>query len=186
MAFWEDMNRYVRWWGQEAYATPAHLCVAGASVGERARATNEYTMYPARLATVGPATAATARSYFARSYVPILSAVWQSATGYGDTRVPMTVMQHNVSTQIYATRAWALSQPYPDGRVGFAWDRQDGVTDVALEPLADRIAAAIAGAYGPTGEASRACSPTGAFTWCQCAIAGAAFNPRFGTVFGTW
>ncbi len=184
--FWADMSRYVRWWGQEAYASPAQVCVASARVGERATSLNEFTMYPARLASAGPSSVAAARSYLGRAYVPVLTAVWQSAGPYGDTRVPIATMQHFVSTSVYATRAWALAHPYADGRVGLAWDRQDTVTDAALAPLVDRTAAAIAGAYGPTGTASRACSPSGAFTWCQCEVAGAAFNPRFGAAFDTW
>ena len=184
--FWVDMNRYVRWWAQETYASPAQVCVASAMVGERARSLNEFAMYPARLAAAGPASAATARSYLGRAYVPVHTAVWRSTEGYGDTVVPMATMQNFVSTAVYATRAWAATHPYADGRIGLAWDRQTSVTDADLAPLIDRTAAALAGAYGPTGMATRACSPSGAFTWCQCEVAGAAFNPRFGAAFDAW
>ena len=43
--------------------------------------------------------------------------------------------------------------------------------------LSKRLAAALHGAYDDGGGAARyACSPSGAYTFCQCAVSGASLN----------
>ncbi len=183
--FWTDMNSYVRFWSQEVYANPDFSCVGGTTVAQRSTSTNEYVQHVARHANAGGAVSATSQSYLNRAYVPLMNAVWRAAA-YNTTTMSLDQMQHFASTQVYASRAWATSNPYPDGRIGFAWDLATGETDADRRTLAARLASAIHHAYGVGGGgAARACSPSGAFTWCQCVVAGAAFNPGWST-FATW
>ncbi|MBM4393231.1 MAG: hypothetical protein FJ090_19065 [Deltaproteobacteria bacterium] len=184
--FWEQANLHVRWWAQEVYADPHYVCVDGSTTAERATAVNEYVQHFARHAEVGPDSANTAQSYLGRAYTPLMNAVWGSESGYGDTTVTLEQMEHFVSLEVYAARAWADDHGYPDGRVGFAWDRQDGVADADLEVLAGRLAAAIHYAYDAGGGAAQyACSPSGAYTWCACYVDGAAFDDGWQT-FEEW
>lgn len=185
--FWVKADLYARWWAQEVYADPDHSCVGSASVAERSAATNSYVEHVARLAEVGPASANTAQSYLGRAYVPLMNAVWGSVdSGYGNTVVSLDNMQHFVSTEVYAARSWSNSHNHPDGRLGFAWARADGVLDSDLATLAARLATAIHYAYDEGGgSAAGACSPSGAYTWCVCDVGGAAFNEGWDT-FATW
>ncbi len=184
--FWEQMDRHVRWWGQEVYARPAEVCVGSASPGQRAAHINAFTMHPAKLAASGPEGASAARAFFDESYTPVMNAFWGSDV-YGTTNTSLADMKHLVSTEIYAARVWANDHDYPDWRIGLAWNEQlEGATAADRQALATRIANAIKHGYSDqTDEASRACSPSGAYTWCVCDVAGAAFNDGFKT-FGTW
>ena len=186
-AFWVDANSYARWWGQEVYPDPTAVCVGSATVAERAASLNAFTEHLPRLAaSVGsPTTVNTAQSYLGRAYVPLLTAVWQSAA-YQTDALTLDQMEHFVSTQVYATRAWSAAHTVPDGRIAFAWDNPTPGSATLAPALAARLASSIAGAYGDGGGmAARACSPSGAYTWCQCAVAGAAFNGAW-EGFGTW
>ncbi|MBI2893737.1 MAG: hypothetical protein HYY06_09310 [Deltaproteobacteria bacterium] len=185
--FWVDMNRYVRWWGQEVYADPERSCF-DAQVGTRSPAINEFIQHVPRLAAAGPSCANTAQSYLDRAYVPLLGAAWQQATGFGDTRITLDQMKAHVSTQIYAARAWANGHAYPDGRIGFAWaPGDDGPSEPEdLDELAARMASAVSHAYGDGDTtAAHACSPSGAYTFCGCRIPGAARNTGWST-FSRW
>jgi hypothetical protein len=184
-AFWDDMALYVRFWAQEVYADPDSVCVGSAVTGDRSGHINAYTEHPATLAAAGPAAAAEA--YFDWAYTPLMNAVWRSEdSGYGNTMITLEQMQHHVSTEVYAARAWSSSHDVPDGRLGFAWARTDGTVDADLTVLAQRLASAIHYAYDEGGGAAAgACSPSGAYTWCQCDVAGAAFNEGWDT-FTTW
>ena len=187
-SFWSSVNLHVAWWAQEVYADPRHSCIPLTSVAERSTQINEFVEHFARLASVGPAAADTAQSYLGRAYVPLMNAVFNAdpAAGYGDTRMVLDTMKHFVSTEVYASRAWSGTHTYPDGRIGFAWSRQSGVTDAELSELAQRLAAAVHYAYDAGGgSAAGACSPSGAYTWCQCEIGGASFNDAWET-FATW
>jgi hypothetical protein len=185
--FWTSVNNHVAWWAQEVYADPYFSCMPLASVAERSTQVNEFVEHFARLAAAGPAEANTAQSYLGRAYVPLMNAVYNSSgSGYGDTMIGLEAMKHFVSLQVYAARAWSGSHPYPDGRLGFAWARQAGVADAELTELAQRLAAAIHYAYDAGGgSAAHACSPSGAYTWCQCSVPGAVNNDGWET-FGTW
>jgi hypothetical protein len=185
--FWVDANRYARWWAQEVYADPSRVCVPSTTVAERSAATNAYAQHPARLAAAAgsPASVNTAQSYLGRAYVPVLSAVWQSAA-YGTDALPLATMQHFVSGQVHAVRSWSNDHPYPDGRIGFAWDHADRAAAADERALADRLASAVHHAYDDGGgSAAGACSPSGAYTWCQCSLAGARFNAAWDG-FATW
>ena len=184
-AFWQDVNQTVESWGQETYVQPDRTCVAGTTVGEKSIRINEFAEHPARLAQAGGAATAAARTFLNRAYFPLLTAVWRS-TAYGQTNISLDAMKHLVSLETYATRAWAGANPYPDGRIGFAWDDAvDGATEADVVELAERLALAVGEAYGLQGSAAKACSPSGAFTWCACSVAGAAFNATWAT-YESW
>jgi hypothetical protein len=186
-AFWERMNRTVRFWGQETYVDPRFTCVRGSSLDARADRIAEFAMHPARLAAAAPdsAHANAAESYLGRAYFPLLNGVWYSApeNGYGDTRFAASEMADLVSEQVYATRRWADAHPYPDGRIGFAYASRHDPPDWA--PLAEQIARATRNAYGRGNGPLAACWEDGAQRYCTCAKAGAAFNPTW-SAFGTW
>lgn len=184
--FWAKANLYVSFWGQEVYADPHYTCVDGATVAERSTALNHYTQHVAWYAENGPDSANTAQSYLGRAYVPMMNAVWNtSGKGYGDTTITLDQMKHFVSTEVYAARAWGGSHNHPDGRIGFAWARYDA-SDDELAELAERMALAIRYAYDEGGgSAAKACSPSGAYTWCACEVSGAAFNGAWDT-FSKW
>lgn len=190
--FWVDMNTAVRFWGQEVYADPQFSCFEG-TVADRSAALNEFFQHVPRLAAAGPQCAATARSYLSRAYVPVVGAAWKSSVGYGDTRISLDQMKHFVSTEIYAVRAWAGRHRTPDGRIGFAWapinhdELEPEVFNARLDELAQRIARSVQGAYGTAGgTAAHACSPSGAYTWCQCRVSGARRNDAWPRLFDSW
>jgi hypothetical protein len=183
--FWVDMNGYVRFFSQEVYIDPFLTCVPNTSVGVRAQHINAFSEHLAELATVGPTSVNTAQSYLGRSYLPLLNAVWNSpaSRGYGNTVIPLAQMKQHVSGQVYATRAWEGAHTFPDGRIGFGWDQAPGVTATDLADLAQRLASSLHHAYDAGGgSAAGACSPSGAFTFCQCSLSSAAFNEAWSTV----
>jgi len=189
--FWVEMNRAVRFWGQEVYADPQYSCFDGRT-GERSGAINEFIEHFPRMAAAGPSCAATARSYLSRAYTPVVSAAWKSNNGYGDTRISLEMMKHHVSTEVYAVRAWAGSHSYLDGRIGFGWapnnfdDDPPAVFAGKMDELATRLARAVQGAYGPDGHAQHACSPSGAYTWCQCRLPDARRNTAWPNLYARW
>lgn len=185
-AFWKGMNAHVRWWGQEVYASPEDVCVGSATVGQRAQHINDFAYHPAELAFAGPSAAGAARAFFDESYTPTLSAFWHG-DAYRTVNTSLDNMKHHVSTQIYAARAWSTTHSYPDWRVSLAWNEQlDGASVADQGSLAKRIAQSVHDAYSNQhDEASRACSPSGAYTWCGCKVAGASFNDGWKT-FQSW
>jgi hypothetical protein len=185
-AWWTAVSPYVAWWGQEAYASCSLECVPGGKVAIRSTHLNEYVEHPARLAFAGPAPAVPARALFDRAYVPLMTAYWRDAKGYGNNRVSLAHMQALASLEVYAARAWAIRNPYPDGRIGFAWNEHPaGATPAQVQALATRVAQSISGAYADGGTATKACSPTGTYAWCKASLAGARFNPGWAT-FAAW
>jgi hypothetical protein len=185
-AWWSAVSPYVAWWAQEAYASCSKVCVAGSKVAARSTHTNEFTEHPARLAFAGPPQTAPPRALFDRAYLPLMTAYWRDTKGYGRNLVPLAQMQALASLEVYAARAWAIRNPYPDGRIGFAWNEHPAsVTPAQLQALATRLAQSILYAYGDDGTATKACGPTGAYSWCKAALAGARFNPGWAT-FATW
>jgi hypothetical protein len=185
-AWWTTVSPYVGWWGQEAYASCSRICVGGAKVATRSTHLNEFTEHPARLAFAGPAPAVPARALFDRAYFPLMTAYWRDAKGYGNNRISLLQMQALASLEVYAARAWSIRNPYPDGRIGFAWNEHPaGATPAQVQALATRVAQSISFAYGDGGTATRACSPTGSYAWCKATLGGARFNPGWAT-FAAW
>lgn len=185
-AWWSAVSPYVAWWAQEAYASCSKECVPGAKVAIRSTHLNEFVEHPARLAFAGPAPAVPARALFDRAYFPLMTAYWRDAKGYGNNRVSLAHMQALTNLEVYAARAWAIRNPYPDGRIGFAWNEHPaGATPAQVQALATRLAQSISAAYGDGGTATKACSPTGTYAWCKASLAGARFNPGWAT-FASW
>jgi hypothetical protein len=185
-AWWTGVSPYVAWWAQETYPSCSRVCVAGSNVGARSTHLNEFTEHPARLAFAGPSQTGPVRALFDRTYLPLMTAYWRDAKGYGNNRVSLAHMQTLASLEVYAARAWAIRNPYPDGRIGFAWNEHPpGATPAQVQALATRVAQSIQGAYGDGGTATRACSPTGSYGWCKAVLGGARFNPGWAT-FTAW
>jgi len=184
--FWNDMKKYVRWWGQEVYTDPYSVCVSGSSPGTQAEHINDFVMHPAKLAVAGGEATFAARSFFDGAYFPLMNAAWKSEV-YDTTSLTLDQMKHHVSTQIYAARLWSNDHAYPDWRTGFAWkSNPPGATEAQIQELAARIARAVRYAYSDDGAgASTACSPSGAYTWCDCSLGGAEFNDGWST-FESW
>lgn len=181
--FWVDVNKAVRFWGQEVYVDPQHACVAGASAAERRAMVNRYAMHPHRLSAVAPdvAGANTAQSFLGRAYVPVLNAVWDASPerGYGDTTVSLVQMKRFVRAQVEAMRSYAAANAAPDGRIGFAFASYHDPQEWAA--LGDTIGDALTGAYGEGGRAADACGSDG----CGCVAAGATTNPAW-EAFSSW
>jgi hypothetical protein len=118
--------------------------------------------------------------------MPLMTAYWRDAKGYRNNRIALAQMETLASLEVYAARAWAIRNPYPDGRIGFAWNEHPpGATPAQVQALATRVAQSIQGAYGDAGTATRACSPTGSYAWCKAVLGGARFNPGWAT-FASW
>ena len=81
-----------------------------AEVGARSTRLNEFTEHPARLAFAGPPQAAPARVLFDRAYVPLMTAYWRDAKGYGNNRISLAQIETLASLEVYAARAWAIRQ----------------------------------------------------------------------------
>jgi hypothetical protein len=191
-AFWTAIALHVAWWGQEVYASCSRVCVPTTpggrpvKIAERSTAINDFAQHIPKLAYAGPSGTAAARAFFDRAWTPVLTAYWRDTRGYGNNSIPLDTMLKFVSLEVYAARAWAGPRPYPDGRVGFAWNQSPrGAPPGETQQLATRLAQAIQGAYGDGGTAAKACSPSGAYTWCAPVLPGAAFNPGWKT-FETW
>jgi hypothetical protein len=190
--FWTAIGPHVAFWGQETYASCSRVCVPnqrGArpiKIAERSTALNDYAQHIPKLAYAGPPATAAVRAFFDRTWTPVFTAFWRDPKGYGNNRIPLDTMMKFVSLETYAARAWAGPRPYPDGRVGFAWNQSPaGATPAETAQLATRLAQSIQGAYGDGGTAAKACSPEGAYTWCAPQLPGASFNGGWKT-FETW
>jgi hypothetical protein len=185
-AWWTAVSPYVGWWAQETYASCSRICVAGSKVATRSTHLNEFTEHPARLGFAGPPQTAPVRALFDRAYLALTTAYWRDTKGYGKNLIPLAQMETLVSLEVYAARAWAIRNPYPDGRIGFAWNEHPaGASPAEVQALATRLAQSILYAYGDGGTATKACGPTGAHSWCKAALAGARFNLGWAT-FATW
>ena len=185
-AFWNAADAYMRFWSEETYADPHVACVPGSSVGARANSISDYTFHVPLLADEGGAKTAAARAFFHKAYLPIMSAAWMNDVGYGNTNVSLDNMKNHVSTEIYAVKAFfSTHAAYTGQRIGFAWV-PDGTNPADDTELGVRIANAIDDAYADGHGASYACSPSGAFTLCQCSVSGASFVPAWGKVFSTY
>jgi hypothetical protein len=181
-AFWQTMSGRVRFWGQETYTDPQTACVGGTVVAARSDAINDFIQHVPRLAQAGGARAAAARAFLGRTYLPLMNGAFRSAA-YQTEGMSLDQMRHFVSNQIYAARAWGG----PGKRVGLGWTwRRDAAGAEEIRLLARRVASAVRGAYDDGGGAAAgACSPSRAYTWCQCTVPGARFNPGWKT-FASW
>ncbi len=183
--FWRAMNRYVRWWGEEVYADPHDVCVGTATVADRARHLNDYLFHTAKLAEAGLVQAAEARAFFRKTFTPFLNGAWMTDGGYGDVRITEPQMSAFLSQQVYSVRAFAEHDYTPAGRMAWSWSPDNAVvSQTDVDALGKRLASAIDGAYARG--AAYACSPSGAYTYCQCDVPGATFDERWHDMFGAW
>jgi hypothetical protein len=184
--FWSAASHSMRFWSEETYADPHVACQPGTNTAQRAASINEYTWHVPRLADEGGSKTAAARAFLHKAYMPLMSAAWMNDVGYGNTNVSLDNMKAHVSTEVYAVKAWFNQHDgYTGQRIGFAFVPSS--TDAsAVGDLGHRIARAIDDAYASGHGASYACSPSGAFTLCQCSVWNAKLVPEWGSVFATY
>ncbi len=177
-AFWTDMSRYVRFWGQETYADARAWGVAGSTLAQRTAYLADYFEHGNRLAIGGDGSTDAARAFFAGAYTPIGNAAFRqplpnttTGIGFGYTDIGLTGMQNFVSTQAYALRA--------DDRFGFA---VVPLNATATETLAveDRLAGAI---HDSETDPAGACGASS--QWCDTTVDGAQFNDAWKTFANT-
>jgi hypothetical protein len=182
--FWSTMSKAVRWWGQETYADCLAICVAGSTLAAREQSLNAYLQHPARLAFGRIQGTAAVREFFDAAYMPLVNAFWRSE-GFGRThKISLTTMKRLIRLQVYATRKWVdRGLPYPDSRIGFAWNEQTTrMTPAQADELAKTLAVALRAAYGPGGTAAQVCYTASA---CAPVRKRAAFYDSWDS-FGTW
>ena len=191
--FWVDMNAFVSDWSLEAYGDARLFGVPEAGLAERRDALNDYLQHQLALARKAPPEAGAARTYLDRAYSPLANAAWQWDASFGNTAVPVDVMQSYVSTQVYAMRSYAARSGDVD-RFGFAWAPRNldgalpGVFARQARDLLDRLATAIRDSgeiVDPADPGVQACGPIGSNLWCAANVDGA----RASTVwksFATW
>lgn len=184
-AFWDEMARSVRWWGQEAYGSPQFTMVPESSRNERSRSLADYVYQVANLADSGPDEIAPARDYLRSAHYPLASAAWRYATGFGFTEVPLETMQQFVSLEEYSVRQTLASRPQTAPPfVGYAWSLRNAapvqptsVFNAETLALAQRLASSIRSSLAQGGGAPPgACGPPGEHIWCGGAWEGATFN----------
>jgi hypothetical protein len=110
--FWQDMERYVRFWAQETYADVRATLVAGTTLDARAASLNDYFMHATKLRA-----SAAAREFLSHAYTPLGNASWRQLApippegpGFGSTDVDLPTMKAFTSTQTYALRVASGSQ----------------------------------------------------------------------------
>jgi len=164
--FWQDMNRYVRFWAQETYADSRAWGVDGTSLAERTASLNDYFMFGRRLAAATGAVAA--RAFFTQAYTPLGNASWKQPApspafgpGFGETdTLTADQMRGFISGQVSALRSAS------GARFGFAVVPKSAGTD--KNPLELHLGSAIkASESDPAG----AC----AIASCDVVVAGAGF-----------
>jgi len=183
--FWADMDRYVRFFGQEVYADTRSWGVAGAPRATRADYLNDYLQHLAILAEAGQEGVSRARAFFRRAYLPLASAAWPWPDAFGATMVPVEVMMGFVATQTYAIRHFTGSHPhlFPGERIGFAYAPNPrpaiplSELNAGTGRIADRLASSLRHAYDRGGGSpAGACGPPGEHVWCAGDVEGAVFN----------
>lgn len=183
-AFWASMNEYVRFWAEETYADPYNECVPSTLAAARAGHIDDYVFHLPNLAEKGPAIAA--RNFFRKTFTPLLNGSWGTVEmqGYGRNHIGEDAFKNHVSTEVYAVRAWQNQHPAYGNRLGFAWAPASS-DRAATDRVGARIGNAVDDVFKPGHGASYACSPSGAFTLCQCKLEGAQFIEAW-RVWDSW
>jgi hypothetical protein len=190
-SFWLDMQRAVRFWGQEVYADARRWGVPGAPSFLRRDYLNAFLQHAAKLGSVAPDEYGAARAFLARAHTPVANAGWQWPAGLGWTMVSGDQMRHFVSSQTYALRSYAGTRPGPD-RFGFAWAPNNftamphGAFLTETGALLDRLGSAISesGREWSFDPGLHACASFG-LDWCRADVAGASFTDAW-QIFSTW
>src|SRR5438874_4922182 len=184
--FWKTMSGRVRFWSQETYVDPDTSCVPNTTVARRSDAINAFTEHVARLAAAGGSRASAASAFLSKTWTPLLNGAFR-ADAYQTGGMTLAQMKHFVSGQIYASRAWGGKHAYASGRAGLGWTyHRDQVNPDEMRELAQRVASAFHHGYdSASGAPAGACSPSHAYTFCQCSLHAANFNPAWDT-FSHW
>ncbi|HEU6446779.1 MAG TPA: hypothetical protein VFL61_17140 [Gaiellaceae bacterium] len=189
--FWRDMQRAVRFWGQEVYGDARRWGVPGAPPEARREYLNDFLQHSAKLGSVAPDRYGAARAFLRRAHTPIANAGWQWPAGLGWTMVSGDQMRHFVSSQTYALRNYAAGRPGPD-RFGFAWAPNNavGMPDAEFVSQTGQLLDRLGGALSESGVVWRldpgihACASAG-IDWCGADVEGASFTPAW-RIFATW
>ena len=191
MPFWAEMERTVRFWGQEVYADARRWGVPGADPTVRRDYLSDFLDHAARLGSLSPDHYSNARRFLARTHTAVANAGWQWPTGLGWTMVSDVQMRHFISSQTYALRHYAARNAKAD-RFGFAWapNNATGIpaadfvaqTDALLDRLGDALAES--GSEWQYDAGIRACVLPG-LDWCRADIADASFTNAW-QIFETW
>lgn len=148
-AFWADMSTYVSDWSQEVYGDVRNWAVPGVDTATRRDSLNDYLQHVLVLASAGPPTIDTARSFLQTAFSPLANAAWERDTAYGWTMVPAAQMASYVSAEVYALRHFSSAMGQATDHWGFAWAPRNGSGLSASEfaaqtgQILDRLAAAI-------------------------------------------
>jgi hypothetical protein len=189
--FWLDMQRAVRFWGQEVYGDARRWGVPGTPPTLRRDYLNDFLQHAARLGAVAPAQFGASRAFLARAHTPIANAGWQWPTGLGWTMLSGDQMRHFVSSQTYALRHFAATRAGPD-RFGFAWAPNNEMGMPSNEfisqtgQLLDRLGAALSesGSELSGDPGTYACASFGV-DWCRADVEGAIFTDAW-RIFSAW
>jgi hypothetical protein len=189
--FWLDMQRAVRFWGQEVYGDARRWGVVGAPPTLRRDYLNDFLQHSAKLGSVAPAEYDAARAFLARAHTPIANAGWQWPTGLGWTMLSGDQMRHFVSAQTYALRHFAATKTGAD-RFGFAWAPNNATAMPSAEFIAqtgqllDRVGAALSesGSEWSFDPGIHACASLG-LDWCRADVEGAEFTDAW-RIFSAW
>ena len=189
--FWLDMERAVRFWGQEVYGDARRWGVPGAGTSERRDYLNDFLQHAARLGSVTPDRYQASRSFLERAHTPIANAGWQWPAGLGWTMISGDQMQDFVSSQTHALRNFAASRRGPH-RFGFAWapnnetDMPDGEFVEQTDRLLDRLGTALAESDSALSfePGIRACASF-ELRWCLAEVEGASFTNAW-RIFSAW
>jgi hypothetical protein len=189
--FWLDMQRAVRFWGQEVYADARRWGVVGAPTAVRRDHLNDFLQHAAKLGSVAPAEYGAARAFLARAHTPIANAGWQWPAGLGWTMLSGDQMRRFVSAQTYSLRHFAATRPGPD-RFGFAWapNNASGMPGAEFisqtRQLLDRLGSALSesGSESSVDPGTYACTSVG-LDWCRADVEGAAFTDAW-RIFSAW
>jgi hypothetical protein len=203
-AFWQRMRtpnaeRRVRLWAQEVFSDCRFVCVTTdptwANVNAKAAHVNPYIQHHARLAfgQGRPNGTKQARIFFDRAYMSLLNGFWRNDVFHTEG-FSLDLMKRLVGLQTYADRSWSSNHPYPDRRIGFAWNQAIPAGLPANEEqhlrnqytaLAQRLARSVQGAFGSDGVRQKACNPGGNDpTGCN-PTSGGSFNNNW-DIFRYW
>jgi hypothetical protein len=177
--FWNDMGSWVADWSQELYGDVRNYAVPGTTLEERRVALNDYLQHELTLSRAG--SAAVARSYLEQAYNPLANAAWAYDAAFGWTAVDSTQMQHYVSAQVEALRAFRAEASVD--RFGFAWSPKNLSAMPAADFTAqtDALLVRLASAIRDSGSSSDAACAG----WCGGELPGTSFNQGWKT-FATW
>ena len=186
-AWWTAVSPYVAWWSQEAYASCSQR-VRRRSEGRDPLDASQRVRRASGAARIRRAgTRGSSASALRPRVLPADDGVLARRKGYGNNRVSLAQMQALTNLEVYAARAWAIRNPYPDGRIGFAWNEHPAGRD-ARSGAGARDAARTVDLRAPTATEARRRRPAarpGRTRGARPTSAARRFNPGWAT-FASW